>query len=51
MTRLIFMPPRTVIPRFIRGISRSRWDDGCRLATNIKKFTKQKKGKRSPVVG
>ncbi|WMT84796.1 hypothetical protein NMD99_02040 [Wolbachia endosymbiont of Listronotus oregonensis] len=23
-------------------------DDGCRLAINIKEFTKQKKGKRSP---
>ncbi|WP_400771424.1 hypothetical protein [Wolbachia endosymbiont of Drosophila barbarae] len=42
-----------VIPRFIRGISdpaNKQRDDGCRLAINTKKFTKQKKGKRSPVV-
>ncbi|WP_264705436.1 hypothetical protein [Wolbachia endosymbiont (group A) of Gymnosoma rotundatum] len=31
-----------VIPRFIRGISAAnkQRDDGCRLAINIKKFTK-----------
>ncbi|RLT60914.1 hypothetical protein WANA13_0430 [Wolbachia endosymbiont of Drosophila ananassae] len=40
-----------VIPRFIRGISdpaNKQRDDGCRLAINIKKFTKQKKAKEAP---
>ncbi|WP_255356231.1 MULTISPECIES: hypothetical protein [unclassified Wolbachia] len=42
MTRLIVMPPHTVIPRFIRGISSAnkQRNNGCRLAMNIKKFTK-----------
>ncbi|WP_353285741.1 hypothetical protein [Wolbachia endosymbiont (group A) of Gastracanthus pulcherrimus] len=37
MTRLIVMPPHTVIPRFIRGISSAnkQQDDGCRLAINV----------------
>ncbi|WP_265035928.1 hypothetical protein [Wolbachia endosymbiont (group A) of Anomoia purmunda] len=39
-----------VIPLLVSGILDLYRDDGCRLAINIKKFTKRKKGKRSPVM-
>ncbi|RLT61000.1 hypothetical protein WANA31_0735, partial [Wolbachia endosymbiont of Drosophila ananassae] len=48
------MPPRTVIPRDSSAVSLSidpankQRDDGCRLAINIKKFTKRKKRQKKP---